>query len=601
MKPSIEKRFLNNYTEKARESSVEDMKIIDYMKEKNMAYLDDTAIVYYNNEITYRDFFSLIDNAYKTYIVMGIEKGDYVPISSPNFVEGLASFYALNMIGAIPNMISPLASSEEFAHHLKEAPVKNVIVFDANLKNYAEILEKAGIRNTVLVSPNTYLPKNLKIMKSFVDKIKGDTRTLRDAKSLAINSNPIYFDEAILEYAGEYSGRVKTAGYNFDDTALLLHTGGTTGFPKAVEVTNNNFNGMIHQYESTLDVIERGDTIVTVLPMNIGFGLCNNMGMPLRLGVKLVLHPKFNPKEVYDLFKKYKPNHFMATSTFFKCMMDDSRFDGEDLSYIKTLCYGGEGWSEENRERFNIWLEKHGAKNVKIANGYGANEGVSSFEYEQDLIGGKRGLIPLVANNRKIVKVDFSEDGKIIRTDEELARGEMGEVCETSPTLTKGYKDNKEETDEVYRMHSDGVRWLHTGDLGWVDEDDSLHLNGRIKRIHLTIGEDSAPAKFFPDSIEACILKSEYVKEACVVGVPDDEKTNVPVAFIALENDCFDVNKAIEDVDNLCEELSVYSRPVNIYVKEELPKTKIGKNDFGLLTNEAIKLKENVKKKVRKI
>ncbi|MGM9878610.1 MAG: class I adenylate-forming enzyme family protein [Bacilli bacterium] len=601
MKPSIEKRFLNNYSESAIKGKVKEMKIVDYMKENNLSFLDEIAVSYFKNEITYKEFFDLIDKAFKTYKVMGIEKGDYVPVSSPNFIEGLASFYALNMIGAIPNMISPLASSEEFEHHLKEAPVKNVIIFDQNLKNYTEILKKAGIENTVLVSANTYLPKNLKIMKKFVDGVKGDSKSIKIAKSLAEDSNPIYFDEALLKYADEFLGKVETADYNFDDTALLLHTGGTTGFPKAVEVTDNNYNGMINQYETTIDNIKRGDTIVTVLPMNIGFGLCNNMGMPLRMGVKLVLHPKFNPKEVYDLFKKHKPNHFMATSTFFKCMMDDPRFDGEDLSYIKTLCYGGEGWSEENREKFNEWLEKHNAKNVKIANGYGANEGVSSFEYEQDLANGERGLIPLVNNNRKIVKVDISEDGKILRTDEELDRGEIGEVCETGLTLTKGYKDNEEETNEVFRKHSDGTRWLHTGDLGYIDENDCLHLNGRIKRIHLTIGEDNAPAKFFPDSIESCILKSKYVKEACVVGIPDDEKTNVPVAFVTLEDDYCDQNDVINDIDNLCQALSVYSRPVNIYIKEELPKTKIGKNDFNSLTTEAINIKNKslIKQKTR--
>ena len=602
MKPSEEKRFLNYYDKKAVNSKVKDMKIVDYMKENNLSHLDEIAISYFNNEITYKEFFDLIDKAYKTYKVMGIEKGDYVPISSPNFIEGLASFYALNMIGAIPNMISPLASSEEFEHHLKEAPVKNVIIFDQNLKNYTEVLKKAGIKNTVLVSPNTYLPKNLKIMKKFIDGVKGENKSIKLSKSLAEDSNPIYFDKALLKYADEFLESPKTASYNFNDTALLLHTGGTTGFPKAVEVTNNNYNSMIHQYETTIDIIERGDTIVTVLPMNIGFGLCNNMGMPLRMGVKLVLHPKFNPKEVYDLFKKHKPNHFMATSTFFKCMMDDPRFDGEDLSYIKTLCYGGEGWSDDNREKFNIWLEEHGAKNVKIANGYGANEGVSSFEYEQDLGNGMRGLIPLVNNNRKIVKVDILKDGTIIRSDEELDRGELGEVCESGPTLTEGYKDNKDETDEVFRIHSDGKRWLHMGDLGYIDENDCLHLNGRIKRIYLTIGEDDAPAKFFPDSIEACILQSKYVKEACVVGIPDDERTNVPVAFITLEDNCFDQKEALEEIENKYKALSVYSRPVNVYVKEELPKTRIGKNDFNLLTKEAIEIKEQEidKQKVRK-
>lgn len=593
MKPSEEKRYLNHYKDKSKNKQAKDMKIVDYMKEPNQSHLDDIAVSYYGNEITFGEFFALIDKAHKTYRAMGIEKGDYVPLSSPNFIDGLASFYALNQIGAIPNMISPLATSEEFEHHLKEAPVKNVIIFDKNLSSYREVLKKGDIKNTILVSPNTYLPKKLKVAKTIVDTLKGNKKEAKMSRMLTSESNPIYFDKALAQYSKEFSGDVESSSYNFDDTALLLHTGGTTGFPKAVEVINNNFNSMVHQYEVTIDSIERGDTMVTVLPMNIGFGLCNNMHMPLRMGMKLVLHPKFNPTEVFELFEKHKPNHFMATSTFFEYMMNDSRFDGMDLSFIKTLSFGGAGWSEEKKEQFNKWLEEHNAKRVIIAEGYGANEGVSSFLYEQNIGNGKHKMIPLVNTNQKIVNVNILPDDTIQRTDEELERGEIGEVCISGPTLTKGYKDHKEETDEVFRIHSDGIRWLHTGDLGQLDEDDSISVKGRIKRIYLTIDEGNAPAKFFPDKIEANILRSKYIKEVCVVGVPDDKKTNVPIAFIVLKDDVSITSGIKNEILSSCDNLSFYSRPVDYHFIDNLPKTNIGKNDFVLLTEEAINIRKN--------
>lgn len=594
-KPSQEKRFLKYYPENSINNQVKDLKIVDYMKENNLGEnINDKAITYYGNTLSYKEFFKLLDDAIRTFKAMGIEKGEYVPISTPNFIEGLVAFYALNNIGAIPNMITPMASSSEFEHYLKETPVNNVIIFDASYKKFQEVLKKVNIKNTILTSPNTYLPKHLKTIKKVSDVIKG--QTIKIEKALEDPNNPIYFDKALLQYAKQYLGSVKSAEYNFDDTAVILHTGGTTGFPKAVEATNNNFNAMVHQYETTIDTIKRGDNIVTVLPMNIGFGLCNNMHMPLRMGVNLVLHPTFNPMDAYPLFKKYKPSTFMAVAPYFKGMMKDKRFDNIDLSNLKEVCYGGEALTEEEVKKFNEWLENHGAVDTVIKNGYGMNELISSAAYEHIVGPNIYRTIPLVNSNIKIVKVDIDQNGNIIRSDEEVERGKEGEICLTSPTLTKGYMNNKEETDQVFKVHSDGIRWIHTGDYGLVDEYDGLHHLGRMKRIHLTVGDDDAPIKFFPDVIEDCIMKTEEVEDVSVVGVPDEVKSSVPVAYVVSSNK--DEKQMTTKIMEQCQKISNYSRPVEIYFVDKLPQTSIGKTDITTLTKDATeRRKQNIKKR----
>lgn len=592
MKPSEEKRFLKYYKDEAINSVVKDMKIIDYMKENNLNHLNDNAISYYGNTLTYKEFFDLIDIAIRTFKAMGIEKGEYVPISSPNFIEGLVSFYALNSIGAIPNMITPMASDTEFMHYLKETPAKNVIIYDTSYTKFKEVLKKANVKNTILVSPNTYLPRKLKLIKGVNDLLKGNSKIRR---SLDDSNNPIYFDKALLTYAKEYLGDISSASYNFSDTAVILHTGGTTGFPKAVLATNNNFNAMVHQYESTIDSIKRGDNIVTVLPMNIGFGLCNNMHMPLRMGVNLVLHPTFNPMDIYPLFKKYNPSTFMAIAPYFKAMMKDKRFDNIKLTNLKEICYGGEAMTKEEVKIFNEWLANHKANTV-IKNGYGMNELISSACYEHLVDDNTYRTIPLVNSNVKIVKVDIDKEGNIIRSDEELSRGEEGEICLSSPTLTKGYLNNQEATDEIFKIHSDGIRWIHTGDYGMVDEYDGLHHLGRMKRIHLTVGDDDAPIKFFPDVIEDCIIKANGVDEVCVVGIPDEIKSSIPVAYVV--SNIGDNDYVLENIKKECQKISNYSRPVDIYFVNELPHTTIGKTDIKKLTEDAIlRSKNNIKVK----
>lgn len=594
IKPSQEKRFLKYYNKDAINSTVKDMKIIDYMKENNLGdHINENAVTYYGNTLTYKEFFELIDTAVRAFKALGIEKGEFVPISSPNFIDGLVSFYALNSIGAIPNMITPMASSEEFFYYLSEAPVKNVIIFDESYGKFRDVLKKANIKNTILVSPKTYLPKNLKVMKSVSDFMKGNVNKIK--KSLQDSNNPIYFDKALLMYAKEYLGDVSSADYNFDDTAVILHTGGTTGFPKAVLATNNNFNAMVHQYESTIDTIKRGDNIVTVLPMNIGFGLCNNMHMPLRMGVNLVLHPTFNPMDIYPLFKKYNPSTFMAIAPYFKGMMKDKRFDNIKLSNLKEVCYGGEAMTFEEIKQFNEWLMNHGADTV-IKNGYGMNELISSAAYEHYVGDGQYRTIPLVNSNIKIVKVDFDKEGNVIRSDVELNRGEEGEICLTSPTLSKGYLNNKEATDEIFRVHSDGIRWIHTGDYGKIDEYDGLHHLGRMKRIHLTIGDDGAPIKFFPDLIEDCIMETEGVEDVAVVGIPDDEKSSVPVAYVV--SNLSEDDEMRERINEQCQKISAYSRPVEIYFVDRLPQTAIGKTDILKLEKDAV-IRRNQKDSVK--
>lgn len=548
------------------------MKIYDYMKKNNETERDSKALTYFGRQMVYNEFLDAIEKLAVSFKMLGVEKGDYVPICLPNVPQGVISFYALNKIGAIPNMIPVLASEEEFKHYLSEVPAKNFIMFRDFYSKVKDVIPKTSIERTIIASPSTYIP----------------TDALRQMASIRNIAQSCYFDAQTkfsfrnklmswgkLMNLSNGESFVPTEGFRLDDTALLSHTGGTTGVPKSAEFTNENFNAMVEQYRVLVELFERGDKILTVLPIFINYGLCNNIHMPLSFGIETIIIPTFDPKEAFDLFMKYKPNHFMCVAHYFEYMMNDQRFNDVDLSFLKTVTYGGAPLSPESKKQFNEFLEKHCAHEVKILNGYGMTESTSSILYEQKVPGTEDyKLFELPYSNIKIVNPD---------TKKEVATGEVGELCAEGPVIFKGYLNNPEETENVLKVHEDGKTWLHSGDLAVKNEDRSIDIVGRLKRIFPTMDiTNGNVAKIFPDNIENVLKTCECVKECAIDCKPNKERVYVPFAFIVLK-DGYTQEQALEMIKEKCLELNAYSKPYNFVFLRELNKTAGGKVDYKVL------------------
>ena len=247
------------------------------------------------------------------------------------------------------------------------------------------------------------------------------------------------------------------------------------------------------------------------------------------------------------------------------------------MSSLRYAIYGGEAMSVENERAINNILRSCHSRGL-LCKGLGATEmtAAATSTYDDCNIEGSAG-IPLVWTNCKIVDPE---------TYEEKTYGKIGEICFSGPTLILGYYNKPEATDAVIKMHKDKERWLHTGDMGYVDEDGILFVTGRIKRIIMTRGNDGNITKIFPDRIESVISKCSVVSVCCVIGVPDEVRINYPIAYVVLKvDDAKDT--AVKEIMSVCrEQLPEYMVPEKIEFRTDLPRTPRGKVDYRALESE---------------
>ena len=528
-------------------------RMYDYMIDSNLNYLDSNALTYFQNTMKYGELKDVVERTSTSFKILGIEKGDYVPIISPDIPQGIIAFYALNRIGGIPDLLPIMASEEEFAHYLKEVPSKKAVIFRDIYPKLKPILKKTNIDKSIIVSPLTYLNMSKLPKPELKDKLANIRKELETLSKL--NNKIMSWEELIKISENEETAPSEILSY--DDVALLSHTGGTTGFPKAAEMTNENFNAMVEEFKNiNLDNFKRADRILTILPMFINYGLCSNIHMPLSLGIETIIHPTFNEKEAYDLFNMYKPNIFMCVADYFEKMLEDPKFDGMDLSFWKSAVYGGAPMNQKKKELFNKWLHEHGATNTYLFNGYGMTESCATILTERPSL--DDGQIKLL----RLPDIDIKT---IDKNGKETKRGVAGELIASGPTMMKGYYNNPEETNDVFIVDENGRRWLKTGDSAIIHEDDSVTDITRIKRMLPCVDiTNGAVCKIYPDNIENVISKSDYVDKAVVACLEDKYRINIPMAFIKLKDDVSEA-EALADIKEKCIELNNYSRPYHFF------------------------------------
>lgn len=232
---------------------------------------------------------------------------------------------------------------------------------------------------------------------------------------------------------------------------------------------------------------------------------------------------------------------------------------------------------KETEEAINKVLLACGAK-YKLQKGLGMTEITSAATATYPSINeiGSVG-IPLVKMICKIVDPDTHNEKEYL---------EEGEICIAGPTVMKGYYNNSRATDELIKQHEDGLRWVHTGDLGFINEDGVIFVTGRIKRIIMTKGKDVQLTKMFPDRIEKTIYTHKSVELCCVIGIADQERINYPKAFIVLK-DKVDIDKTKNEILKACHQnLPGYMVPEEIVVVDNLPRTSRGKIDYRTLDQE---------------
>lgn len=529
--PSIDKPWLKYYSEQELNMEIPLYSLYDYLYQNNKDNLASYAINYFGTKITYGELFRNIDAVAKAFKAQGVLAGDVCTIVSVSCVTEVLCFYALNRIGAIPNCVNVLASEDELAEYFVDVESRIVVTLDLFGDKVLGATKKTKVDKIICFSLTEWMPAIIKLGYTYKTR-KVDKSFLRDSKVLEWKE---FLHVSRAENINlDYKKNGETVG-------VMAHTGGTTGFPKTVLLSDNALNTVACQYKYGMKH-EIGDVFLNILVPFVVYGSSTCMHMPLCLSLCVVIIPKFDAADWYTYITKYKPKHIAGIPSYVEPMLKDAKLDKVDMSCIKTIAVGGDGMNEKLETELNQFLEKHNSK-AQIIKGYGMTEvcatALTCYDGANKL--GSVG-IPLVKNNMQIYDIECSK---------ECGYGEIGEVCLCCASTMIGYKDKEEETDNLFKVHVDGNRWLHTGDLGYIDEDGFLFLVGRMKRM-LILGDGGIKYKVFPHVIEEAICSVDDVQTACVISV-DLKGNSFAKAYVVLKQFNEESKRVEPKLRNKCE------------------------------------------------
>lgn len=566
--PSIDKPWLKYYTKEAINAQMPECTMYEYLWQSNMNHLNDTALRYFNRKISFGEMFDNIEMTAKAFTAAGIKQGDIVVMATVTTPETIYAVYALNRLGAVANMIDPRTSVEGIKEYITEVDAKYVLCIDVAYPKIEKAIDGTTVEKIIIASPADSLPQPKKFLFNMANKLKGSTPRF--------GSNCITWPDMLS--VGR-SAAYTAATYQPNQCCVIEHTGGTTGLPKGVMLTNDNFNSAAEQIKNSPLRLQRQDKFLNIMPPFIAYGMVLGIHIALTHGWESIIIPKFDPKDFADLILKYQPAGIMGVPTYFEGLMDEPKVKGKDLSCIKVVLVGGDKALVEFEKKVNAFFAEHNA-NIHLSKGYSMTEAsaTATFAFEEINKPGSAG-IPFA----QTIVAAFEPE-----TDKELPFGESGEMCICTPTMMAGYYGKQEETDRIIKKHSDGRMWIHSGDLGYVDEDGCIYINGRLKR--MIIRYDGF--KVFPPFIEDVVSAHKAIDTCCAVGTPDKEHVQgyLPIVFAVLKNKC-DTDVLKRELFDLCQkELPEYVQPVDFVFIDKMPLTPIGKVDYRALEKEAEKL-----------
>ncbi|MCI7264275.1 MAG: AMP-binding protein [Eubacterium coprostanoligenes] len=540
---------------------------------KTKKKMNSVAYEFQGKKTNYKQFFNKIETLGKAYKSIGINEGDMVTVCMPNTPQGVDTFYALNRIGAVPAMIHPLSAVGEIAFYINKTQSKAVLVLDLFYEKVLEALKQVNYPVKVVVAHiKDELPFPLNMLYPL---------TVKDKPASLPKDN-----KDVIDWPDFISGGKKVTLTNelpkAEDTAVILFSGGTTGTSKGIQLTNMNMNALAAQVAANAGFTMEGLRMFSVMPLFHGFGLGVGIHTALMASGTCIIIPQFTIKTYARDVKKYKPNVIVGVPTLYEALLRSDGFN-YDLSFLRGMFCGGDSLSVELKKKVDKFLKEHNAT-IQVREGYGTTECVTAScltpydMYREGSIG-----IPLSDTYYTIVNPN---------NDTEIPYGEEGEICICGPTVMKGYLNNAEETASTLRRHADGNLWLHTGDLGYMDEDGFVYYKQRMKRLIIVSG-----INVYPSQVENAIDAHPDVLLSCAVGIPDPYKMHVVKAFVVLRQGVEPSDKIKEEIIENCKKnVSRYGVPREIEFRTELPKTLVGKVAYRVLEEEEAAKYEEKKK-----
>ncbi|MCA0910200.1 AMP-binding protein [Qipengyuania gaetbuli] len=493
-------------------------------------------------------------------IARGIAPGDRVGLFLPNVPSYVAAYYGAMLAGAVVVNFSPLYSVDELSTQVADSGTRLLVTVDVpELYGTAEkVLHASQLETLVVSSLSGMLPK----LKGLALKLFARSKIAK----VAYGDGVIAWD--VLLSQGSAS-KAALPPLDPQGLALLQYTGGTTGTPKGAMLTHANLSINALQTAGLNPFGDpAGEVFMGALPFFHVFANTALLNHAVVTGASIAMVPRFDTKQVLQTIEKYGATGFPGVPTMFQALLDHPDLAKTDLSTLKVCISGGAPLPGPLREKFEA------ATGVRLVEGYGLTESsgvVSANPYE-----GKRkpGTIGQVVMGTEVLLLD-KEDPEVI-----APAGEPGELALHGPQIMQGYWNRPDAAKDVFVEHF-GKRWLRTGDVATVDEEGFLAIVDRIKDM-IAVGG----FKVFPSQVEDVLLEHEAVKEALVIGVPDEYLGECPKAYVTLNSGEGATGDALREWLNA--RIGKHERVCDVVIREDLPKTMIGKLDRKALRAEVL-------------
>ncbi len=516
--------------------------LYENLEQVNSAFGDKPCIEFLGRGYRYRDIFDQVQLVAAGLQRQGVAKGDKVVLFLPNCPYFVICYYAILKIGAVVVNSNPLYAPEELEYQLNDCEAEILITLDIK-----DLCEKAAnqIENTSL--------KKIVICRlaQAMPTIKGALFSLLQFHKITHPSGDAFID--FEDLAGELEGSYPV-DVSPEDPAILQYTGGTTGTPKGAVLTHANIMANTTQVVAWFSSATPGEErILGVLPMFHVFAMTTVLNMGIALGAEIVLLPRFQLGQMLKTIDKLKPTLMMGVPAIYGAVNNSPVVGRYDLSSIKYCISGGAPLPLDVKHRFER------ITGCVLVEGYGLSEAspvCACNPVEGENIEGSIGL-PLPETLLEIRAIEAPH--------ELLEKDQKGELCVSGPQVMSRYWKNEEATAETIR---DGR--LHTGDVGYMDEDGYVFLLDRLKDLIICNGYN-----VYPRNIEEAINRHPVVEEVTVIGIPDKKHGEIPKAFIKCH-----AGQELEE-EELLEFLKKYLSPMEMPremdFRDMLPKTMIGK------------------------
>lgn len=519
--------------------------IYEAMREAALRYPKNCAYSFFGKDTDYQKLLQRIHAAAAGLWHLGIRKGDRVTICMPNCPQAVDCFYALSYLGAVANVIHPLCAPQELRFYLEASKSKAILILDQFYEKAAALKPQC----TILVAG---LRRELPLWKRpfYRDTPLPQTGYLRWEALCRMGTLPAY------------------ESHDPGDCACILYSGGTTGSPKGVCLSDKNFNAAAMQtlaasgYESIA-----GMGMLAVLPIFHGFGLGVGIHTPLIAGGHCILVPRFKLNTYIRLIRKEKPNFLPGVPALFEALVRSNALAHTNLGFLKGIFCGGDSLPPQLKTRMDSFLRQRGCSE-QLREGYGMTECVSvacltpRFAAKYDTIG-----LPFPDTAFKIVTPG---------TTDPVETGLVGEICISGPSVMLGYLNDPQETASALQTHPDGKLWLHTGDLGSMDADGYVRFSQRLKRMIVTNGYN-----VYPSHVEKVLLAHPGVEACCVVGVPDSQRGQRVKAVIVPKEPSDTLQDSL--MEYCAQRIARYAMPKDFEFRDSLPMTPLNKVDYKQL------------------